>query len=396
MNSTYEKSSCQSGLIRNTFARNVQRSVLISLTSSLLCVAAPWATATPLPAGTQLTITKDPGGSRVGTIVESCPTGSCFGMYLFGSTFAWVPIPPGTDGGIIIGKGQLSGGQEVNGLSTNDGELTGVWYYGNNPGTFFTAPSDAGNKFDDASCTGAGCIDKTVLYVWNTAWGGSTILMGSASGCNPAVKPACTADQAAGILVKSWTIDSALSSPRNYELKYNQVVPTVFPNYPYELILRGTVIRCVGTCASLSADKNNPAIGATVALTGTCTTANPVAISSCLISQSSGPTTVNTSGPTGTAYSQTRIDTFTPTQNGTYVFTLTTTDNVTPTAGTGTSSVTITVSTTETASQPSTSEGCSMVQGATVNPSERFDWWLVLGFIAWLGMIIRRRQQALV
>ncbi|MEK7817412.1 MAG: hypothetical protein AAB281_04075, partial [Actinomycetota bacterium] len=167
-------------------------------------------------------------------------------MFLAPGLYYWTPLVSGTDGGLVVGKAQTSGGQEVNGLSTGDGQITAVWNYGSNWGTFFTSPSDAGNVFSDTSCTGAGCGSNTTprvtdLAVWNTAWGGKTIPMGSASGCDKTVLPACTADQVAGIFVKSWTIDPAGSAVRNYELKYAQVVPQEFKNFPYELILRGTV-----------------------------------------------------------------------------------------------------------------------------------------------------------
>jgi hypothetical protein len=201
--------------------------------------------ATPLPDGTLLKITPttDPGFAGP---VPGCANGSCFGMYLFPGLFYWTPIFPGTDGGVVIGKGQKSGGQEVNSLSSNDGELSAAWFFGANWGTFFTAPSDAGNVFDDASCTGSGCGSnttpiKTALNVWNTAWNQLVIPMGSAAGCNKMLLPNCTADQEAGIFVKTWDIDPAGTSPRKYRLTYNQVVPTLLPNFPFELVLSGTI-----------------------------------------------------------------------------------------------------------------------------------------------------------
>jgi hypothetical protein len=207
-----------------------------------ITAAATTSLAAPLPAGTTLAIigTTDAAG------LVPCTDGSCFGMFLIPGLYYWTPIFPGTDGGIILGKGQKSGGQEVNGLSSAAGELSAVWYYGGNWGTFFTAPSDAGNVFDDASCTGSGCGSnttprKTDLAVWNTAWGGMTIPMGSAAGCNKTLLPSCTDDEVAGIFVKTWTIDSAGTFPRKYRLTYNQVVPTGFPNFPFELILSGTI-----------------------------------------------------------------------------------------------------------------------------------------------------------
>jgi len=43
-------------------------------------------------------------------------------------------------------------------------------------------------------------------------------------------------------------------------------------------------------------------------------------------------------------------------------------------------------------SSPSNSGGCSISTGRP-DLTDRGDWWLVLGFVAWLGMVIRRRQQ---
>ena len=221
-------------------------------TLSLLCGAIITATcaatsvAAPLPPGTLLTITPSTDLAAVGGVTP-CVTGSCFGMFLAPGLYYWTPLNPGTDGGLILGKGQKSGGQETNPLGTGNGEIVNVWSYGANWGTFFTFPSDTGNVFDDQSCTGAGCGSNTAprltnLAVWDTAWNKLVIPMGSARGCDKEVLTNCTADQVAGIFVRSWKIDPPGSDPRNYELLYSQVAPAGFPNFPYELILRGTVV----------------------------------------------------------------------------------------------------------------------------------------------------------
>ena len=202
----------------------------------------------PLPAGTKLTITPwvDPNPATPLLDAIGCTYGSCFGMGVLPPLYAWTPIRPGTDGGLIIGKAQKSGGQEVDLASTNPGELTAMWDFGGNHGTFFTAPDASKNIFSNTSCTGSGCGSNTTprltdMAVWNTAWGGMTVPMGSAAGCNPAVTPACSVDNVAGIFVDEWTIDPVGTSPRNYGLRYSQVVPSGLPNFPFKLVLRGAV-----------------------------------------------------------------------------------------------------------------------------------------------------------
>ena len=128
--------------------------------------------AAPLPDNTLLTIS---GG--VGSDTNTpCSSGSCFGMEIVLGTSVWKNIFPGTDGGIIIGKNQSSGGQEIDepgsgGSPTNttSGQITAAWNFGGNWGTFFTAsalsfPDNASlNRFNDADCIKADCIGKTEI-----------------------------------------------------------------------------------------------------------------------------------------------------------------------------------------------------------------------------------------
>jgi hypothetical protein len=198
------------------------------------------AVAAPLPAGTLLKIAPSTDLPAGGSL-QPCTTGSCFGAYI-GPAFSfmyWTPLDPGADGGIVIGKPQLSGGQEINSLSTADGQLSAVWNFGAEWGTFFTAPDATDNVFDDAPCAGSACIGKTELKVWNMAWNGTVVPAGSASGCNKLLLSNCTFDQVAGIFVKSWTINPVEGGA--WRLTYNQVVPEVLPNMVFELILSGTV-----------------------------------------------------------------------------------------------------------------------------------------------------------
>jgi hypothetical protein len=225
-------------------AIQMSKKLMLAIATAIgIAAVATTTVAAPLPAGTKLTIT----GTTDAAGLVPCSNGSCFGMFLAPGLFYWTPLNPGIDGGLIIGKPQKSGGQETNGLLSTDGEITAVWNYGANWGTFFTTPSDVGNVFNDANCTGSGCGSNTTprltdLAIWNTAWGGQNIPMGSAAGCNKTLLPACTADEVAGIFVKTWTIDAAGTTPRNYRMTYNQVAPAGFPNYPFELILAGTVV----------------------------------------------------------------------------------------------------------------------------------------------------------
>jgi len=52
----------------------------------------------------------------------------------------------------------------------------------------------------------------------------------------------------------------------------------------------------------------------------------------------------------------------------------------------------MTVASSDVGSSPSNSGGCSISTGRP-KLTDRGDWWLVLGFVAWLGMVIRRRQK---
>jgi hypothetical protein len=226
---------------------NNSKFLLAVATAVGISAVATTAVAAPLPAGTRLTIA--PWVNPPTFLLDQgtgCTFGSCFGMGVIAGFFGWTALEPGTDGGIIIGKGQKSGGQELDLTSMNPGEVTASWYFGDY-GTFFTAPDATGNVFNDASCTGSGCGSRTTpkltyLAVWNMAWNALTIPVGSAGVCVDPFSPGCgSVDQIAGIFVKSWTIDPAGTTPRKYELKYDQIVPSVFQNFPFKLTLRGEV-----------------------------------------------------------------------------------------------------------------------------------------------------------
>jgi hypothetical protein len=175
------------------------------------------AVAAPLPAGTKLLIQQGVG-SDVNT---PCYEGSCFGMEVNPGIVTWIDLGPGTDGGIVVGKSQSSGGQEFDKDSALPGELSSAWSFFGVNGTFFTAPDgDTLNIFDDASCTGADCIGKTELKVFNIAWNGTIIPLGSKNGCN---NPSCTPDQLNGILVSDYQIDLV---NKTWSLVFNSVTQT--------------------------------------------------------------------------------------------------------------------------------------------------------------------------
>ena len=189
----------------------IKKFLLTMATAISIAAVTTTTLAAPLPDGTLLTIAPTTDLPPAGGITP-CTTGSCWGFILAPGLFYWTPLHSGTDGGIIIGKGQKSGGQEYDALSTKDGEMVKVWNFGANWGTFFTAPDASGNIFDDASCTGAACGSnttprKTDLKVWDMAWNQVVAPLGSAAGCNKTVLTYCTADEVAGIFVKTWDID---------------------------------------------------------------------------------------------------------------------------------------------------------------------------------------------
>jgi hypothetical protein len=196
-------------------------------------VSAMTANAAPLANGTVLKITS--GNSSGGS---PCTSGSCIGW----SEISWRNISPGTDGGFIVGKSQVSGGQEINGSLATPGELTAAGplaFNGQTPATLYTLP-DGGtaNVFNDASCTQEGCLGITTLNTLNIAWGGQSIQIGSAVGCTHLN---CTvAQRLLGIFVNSYTIDLVGNT---WSMDYSQVVPSgPWTGVPVRIILRGTVI----------------------------------------------------------------------------------------------------------------------------------------------------------
>lgn len=213
-----------------------QKLVTVSALSLLYCGISTAIQAAPLPNGTVLGIDQGVGAD---TNIP-CTTGSCFGMELAPGLVSWIDVNPGTDGGLIIGKNQASGGQDLSQSSSTPGEVTATWSFLGVYGTYST-PAGTTNIFSDTSCAGASCIGQTELRSWNWVWNGFSAPFASANGC---LSTNCSADQLAGIFVTEWTTGSSAGSP--YTLKYSTVIPdndpSGFGGVRYNLILKGSKI----------------------------------------------------------------------------------------------------------------------------------------------------------
>lgn len=168
----------------------------------LLALLFPGVHASPLPKGTLLTIKQ----GQIGY-----PEGACSGSYVryLNDAIACYPLGPGTDGGLVVGKDQKSGGQEqgVNGFRRQAGQLTSAFsrmgyaslatepMQGAKGGKATTAA--ALNRFDDASCSAAACIGKVEINTLHQAYNGYVIPGGCAL-------DDCTATGGSG--VKSWVV----------------------------------------------------------------------------------------------------------------------------------------------------------------------------------------------
>lgn len=198
----------------------------------------------PLPEGSTLSIDQGVGS----TSNTPCPTGSCFGMEVAPDFVVWTDIGPGTDGGIVVGKEQASGGQENYPAPDTAGELSAAWLFFNNWGSFGSLPGGVQNVFSDQSCTREGCMGVTELKAFYAHWNGSTAPLGSADGCNSGN---CTVDHLANIYTTSYNINLDANGLGDYELNWSNVVPdgddSGFGGVVFSLILRGNVVKGVIT-----------------------------------------------------------------------------------------------------------------------------------------------------
>ena len=179
----------------------------------VLVSAASVASGAPLSKGTLLTIKQ----GRIGY-----PEGTCFGSYVrnLNDAINCYPIGPGVDGGLVVGKNQISGGQEQGtngreGRDERDGELSNA-FSRLGYATLATAPmqgamggnasTDASlNRFDDVSCNAAVCLGKVEINTLHQAYNGHVIPGGCASAD-------CAATGGSG--VKSWVVNT----DRTYQL----------------------------------------------------------------------------------------------------------------------------------------------------------------------------------
>jgi len=174
------------------------------LFASLILVLAMAATAmaTPVPSGTQLTVT---GGSVTSGNEDGLASGSGFAMGDgMGGVAAdgWTALLPGTDGGLIVGTTQPKKA------------IVAQWTYFNGPGNNYTTSAVTADT--------SGALD---FSGWTVFWGGGPIPMGSTSDY---VFTAVTAS--------TYSIDGAhvVSHPTDANFGFNGVV--------YTLHLEGSIV----------------------------------------------------------------------------------------------------------------------------------------------------------
>lgn len=179
--------------------------------AAALLAAAPMAHSAPLSNGTLLTIKQ--GGIGY-------PEGVCTGSYVkfLSDALICYPIGAGTDGGLIVGKSQRSGGQELapSGSNAKSGEMASAFFVAPVYETLATAPmvgakggvatTDASlNRFDDVSCAGVTCLGTVEINTMHLAADGNVY----PGGCAVAD---CTSTGGSG--VKSWSV----ATDRTYKL----------------------------------------------------------------------------------------------------------------------------------------------------------------------------------
>jgi len=174
------------------------------LFASLILVLAMAATAmaTPVPSGTQLTVT---GGSVTSGNEDGLASGSGFAMgdgIGSGTTDGWTALLPGTDGGLKVGTTQPKKA------------IVAQWTYFNGPGNNYTTSAVTADT--------SGALD---FSGWTVFWGGGPIPMGSTSDYGFTAVTAST-----------YSIDGAhvVSHPTDANFGFNGVV--------YTLHLEGSIV----------------------------------------------------------------------------------------------------------------------------------------------------------
>ncbi len=220
--------------------------IAIVTTAFVLAVSVTTVVAAPMMSGTKLSVV-------MGTDAAfnfPCTVGSCFSMEVSPGQDTWINFGPGTDGGFILGKDQVSGGQELapSSANTTPGELSSEWSYFSNWGTFTTTSYPAegytvgssDNLFDDAGCTLSGCIGKTELNAWYVCWNAAIYAMGSGYTC---VHSSCSTAQQNSISIEYYTIDPV--DDGDWSIYHKWVVPSnppsSFAGVKFGVIMRGKV-----------------------------------------------------------------------------------------------------------------------------------------------------------
>ncbi len=208
--------------------RSVRRTCLVTMVLATASIA----NGASISNGTLLTL--NPGA-------VGYPEGTCTGSYIrfLNNAILCYPIAAGTDGGLVVGKSQRSGGQEQSpsGNNATPGELTSAFWNPPVYGTLATAPmtgsaggvatTDASlNRFDDISCTGAACLGTVEINTLHMAIDGRVYPGGCAS-------QAC--DTTGGSGVKSWTV----AADRTYKLDALYGDPAVGQT---QVHLEGTIV----------------------------------------------------------------------------------------------------------------------------------------------------------
>ena len=192
----------------------------------LLSCSITAAQAEPLPVGSVLTIET---GNATGTDITeagACTIGSCVGMEVNPGFWIWTNLSAGTDGGLVIGKNQLSGGQEHSVPGATDatpGEMTDAWLFFGEYGTFYA--DNSLNVFSDTSNDGT-----TALNDFNVAWNGVTISGGSLSGY---ARP--------GLTDYTVTLDGVGGDSYSLDYTFEGAQGGCFCSTPVRVILRGQI-----------------------------------------------------------------------------------------------------------------------------------------------------------
>ncbi len=244
----------------------IKKSIGVIALALLVIAVATTVAAAPLPNGTTLSVDV---GTDSAFNTPCTIGGSCFSMEVSPGFSTWENFGPGTDGGFILGKDQVSGGQELAPSSTNTtpGELSAAWTYFSNYGTFTTTSypglgysvGASDNLFDDAGCTLTGCIGKTELNAWYVCWNDGIYAMGSGYPC---AAPACSPEQQSEISIEYYTIDPTTGG--DWSIYHKWVVPldppSSFANVKFGVIMRGKVTMVATACtppAAGACDDNN-------------------------------------------------------------------------------------------------------------------------------------------